>query len=129
MKDGEDYLFIPLNRRKEASNKLVIIINLLVEGFRCEFRGSEPLPLAHPDPHIGFICRTTEKLGHIQKLPKISLGTFPSRKQKLRPPPKHPYNPKNNFCIHALVQYTPPPFTSSHLHVRACRLCSCNPGK
>lgn len=35
MKDGEDYLFIPLNRRKEASNKLVIIINLLV--VMCEF--------------------------------------------------------------------------------------------
>lgn len=38
MKDGEDYFFIPLNRRKEASNKLVILINLLVEGFKCEFR-------------------------------------------------------------------------------------------
>lgn len=38
MKDGEDYLFIPLNRRKEASNKLVIIIHLLVEVFMCEFR-------------------------------------------------------------------------------------------
>lgn len=38
MKDGEDNLFIPLNRRKEASNKLVIIINLLVEVFMCEFR-------------------------------------------------------------------------------------------
>lgn len=34
----EKITFIPLNRRKEASNKLVIIINLLVEVFMCEFR-------------------------------------------------------------------------------------------
>lgn len=38
MKDGENNLFIPLNRKKEASNKLVIIIHLLVEVFMCEFR-------------------------------------------------------------------------------------------
>lgn len=40
MKDGEDNLFIPLNRRKEASNKLVIIIHLLVR-LKCSCVNSE----------------------------------------------------------------------------------------
>lgn len=44
------------------------------------------LPLFHPDPGIGFICRTTKRVGSRIKVTKIGLETFPPL-EKSRPPP------------------------------------------